>query len=112
MTKKFVSFWGVMMVALLTAVTLFAAPHSPAGGNQIHLPIVLKPQTLAASRRVNVPYDTNTSLPRRTIFWFGRVDPTSNYADARLVLAIQNCLSRCLSLTATPGLTPPPLPTA
>jgi hypothetical protein len=85
MTKKLVSFWGVLMVVFITAVTLSAAPQTPSGGNQAYLPIISKPLPLSASRRVNIPYDANTALPRRSIFWFGRVDPTSNYADARLI---------------------------
>lgn len=85
MKKKIVSMWGVVMVVLLTAVTLLAAPQSQTGAGAVYLPIIVKPETLAASRRINVPYDTNTALPRRSIFWFGRVDPTNNYADARLV---------------------------
>lgn len=85
MTKKLVSFWGVLMVVFMTAVTLSAAPQTPTGGNQVYLPVITKPLPLSASRRVNIPYDTNTALPRRSIFWFGRVDPTSNYADARLI---------------------------
>lgn len=85
MKRKMISFWGVLVVACITAVTLFAAPHSPLGGSSVYLPVILKPESLSASRRVNVPYDTVTSLPRRSIFWFGRVDPTNNYADVRVL---------------------------
>jgi hypothetical protein len=86
MKKKIVSMWGVVMVVLLTAVTLLAAPRTPTGGGPVYLPLILKPQSLAASRRVNVPFnDPATVRPDYTIFWFGRVDPTTNYADVRVV---------------------------
>jgi hypothetical protein len=88
MKRNFMSFLGVVVVIVmwLTAVTTFSAiPQSPAGGHSIYLPAVLKPENLATSRRVNVPYDTNIAIPRRSIFWFGRVDPTNNYADVRLI---------------------------
>lgn len=85
MKRQFMFFWGVLIILCVTAVTLHATPSSPSGGNPIYLPILHKPENLATSRRINVLYDTNISAPRRSIFWFGRVDPTSNYADARLV---------------------------
>lgn len=85
MKRQLMFVWGMLLMIGVTAVTLHATPSSPSGGDPIYLPIILKPENLATSRRINVPYDTNTSPPRRSIFWFGRVDPTSNYADARLV---------------------------
>lgn len=86
MKRKYPFFAGALVVVMLTAVAaLSAAPQTPTGGHTIYLPAVLKPDNLAASRRVNVPYDTVVALPRRSIFWFGRVDPTNNYADVRLV---------------------------
>jgi hypothetical protein len=41
----------------------------------------------AALRRVNAPYvagENTPPIPRRAIFWFGQVTPTSNYADGRV----------------------------
>jgi len=43
-------------------------------------------QNSTQTRRVNVPYwKPGTPYPSKAIFWFGRVDPTSNYADVRLI---------------------------
>lgn len=63
--------------------------HAYQSGNQVFLPAFLnQPNATAANgRRINIPYaaDGNVSLPRRTILWFGQVDPTQNYADARII---------------------------
>jgi hypothetical protein len=40
-------------------------------------------QVDSPSRRVNVPHLSGASFTP-TVFWFGKVDPTSNYADVRL----------------------------
>lgn len=44
-------------------------------------------QTTGPLRRVNAPYIAGTEappIPRRAVFWFGEVTPTSNYADGRI----------------------------
>lgn len=68
----------------VTAVST-ETPHTPEGGAITYLPIVLKPESLSASRRINIPYNNNTAQPLRSILWLGQVDPTNNYADARII---------------------------
>lgn len=90
MNKKMWPWIGLFLLLCFTAVSGHATSQSnpsasQAGGPSIYLPVILKPENLATSRRVNAPYDTVTALPRRAIFWFGRVDPTNNYADVRVV---------------------------
>jgi hypothetical protein len=60
------------------------------------------------NRRVNIP-DVSDSLFTSSVFWFGKVDPTSNYADVRLyyynedLVVVVNVIDRLVWYDTTPS---------
>lgn len=75
------------MFAILSGVSLGTASSQGREvvdpESQIYLPLVLS--TTSPPPRVNIPYfESRVRFPETAILWFGRVDPTSNYADVRI----------------------------
>ena len=63
-------------ILLVTGVTLWLTP--------------LVPQAAAPARRVNAPFFADTvRFAEAAVFWFGRVDSSQNYADARVAYTSQ-----------------------
>ena len=64
--------------------------NSPAASTTVYLPLLAVPtssQQLPVTRRVNAPFipgGTQNAFYAMTIFWFGKVSPTENYADVRV----------------------------
>lgn len=61
--------------------------------NCIYVPTPATGDSAVSGRRINVPYTPGADeppLPPRSIFWFGQVTPTQNYADARLIYNDEN----------------------
>lgn len=77
--------WAAFLTA---AALLLGAPLQASGaGGTIYLPQIQRGyNTLAAVRRVNAPYfgAADVDFSRMGIFWFGQVDPTTNYSDVRV----------------------------
>jgi hypothetical protein len=63
------------------ALALSAGQAMPTAHAERHL------QTATPVRRINAPYinNANPPIPRRAISWFGRVNPTDNYSDVRVI---------------------------
>ncbi len=64
--------------------------NSPAASTTVYLPLLAVPtssQQLPVTRRVNAPFipgGTQNAFYAMTIFWFGKVSQTENYADVRV----------------------------
>jgi hypothetical protein len=57
-------------------------PDSP---GKIYIPIVISSEIAAKAPRVNVPYfNGEVNFGETAIFWFGKVNPSDNYADVRV----------------------------
>jgi hypothetical protein len=63
-----------------------------------------------APRRVNVPYGpSDAPYPSHAVFWFGRVDPTHNYSDVRILFSEEwlmftiHTIDRLLWIDETPS---------
>jgi hypothetical protein len=96
-----------LFLGLLIIVTvLLGADPQP-----IVQPTKAESEAAIAMRRINATYTSSTStisISRRAVSWFGRVDPTANYADIRAIYNDEslwvslNIFDRMLWYTSSP----------
>ena len=101
--RKFNSFLAVLMLAITLSLsagsTTFGAPirsnhlmqaltsiEQPTENSRVYLPVIVGQRTV---RRVNAPYFDvvdvmDSHFTEMSIYWFGRVTQTENYADVRI----------------------------
>lgn len=79
--------WASLIALLNDRVPKAVASKSPSNGSQvIYLPFIQNHATFGSNvRRVNATYfDTEVWFGDMSIFWFGKVNATDNYADVRV----------------------------
>lgn len=80
----------LILISLVFLVALAANPtsigYTQSGGSPAtYIPLVMRGETLSPAPRINVPgFQENISFVESAIFWFGRVNPSENYADVRM----------------------------
>jgi hypothetical protein len=76
-----------MLISFIQMIVLMAFT-SMLTGPGVRIESTSARETSVSTRRANVPYavvgSPNTPYPLRSIFWFGQVGRTSNYADVRI----------------------------
>jgi len=77
---------GGLLVAVLITGSVSVSGHAQSGGPPpVYIPLVMRGETPIAAPRVNAPgFQESISYVESSIFWFGSVTPSDNYADVRI----------------------------